>query len=196
MIAPTLDAAPQGPKKSPSQKNAFRSADRIVWNSPRGHARTVLVPSSRDSMTASTPNQDQCNKVSKKPKIESKVHVDIDQHQHSWHERPHYESSQVRQMRTGHLVHKECIQQRESREEERKEQEPEWDRMHRDRPPSYSIKNTALRRDNNYSVARKTRFSASFQLRQRQHIPFYLEVEIHRAGIWHFDPECRVTCRV
>jgi len=85
-------------------------------------------------MAASTPNQDQCNEVSQKPGIKSKVHVDIDQHQYSWDERPHDESSQIRQMGMRHLVHKECVQQRESWEEERKEQEPEWDGVHRDSP--------------------------------------------------------------
>jgi hypothetical protein len=36
-------------------------------------------------MAASTPNQDQCNEVSKKPDIKSKVHVDIDQHRRVFH---------------------------------------------------------------------------------------------------------------
>jgi hypothetical protein len=85
-------------------------------------------------MAASTPNQDQCNEVHNKPDIQSKVYVDIDQHQYPWDEHPHDEGSQIRQMSIGYLVHKECIQQRESREEERKEQEPEWNGVHRDRP--------------------------------------------------------------
>jgi hypothetical protein len=85
-------------------------------------------------MAASTPNQDQCNEVNNKPDIQSKVYVDIGQYQYPWDEHPHDEGSQIRQMSIRYLVHKECIQQRESREEERKEQEPEWNGVHRDRP--------------------------------------------------------------
>jgi hypothetical protein len=85
-------------------------------------------------MAASTPNQDQCHEVNNKPDIQSKVYVDIGQYQYPWDEHPHDEGSQIRQMSIRYLVHKECIQQCESREEERKEQEPEWNGVHRDRP--------------------------------------------------------------
>src|SRR5271154_3900189 len=58
-------------------------------------------------------------------------------------------------------------------------------------PPSYSIKNTALRRGKGCSVARKTRFYTPFQFHQSHHLPFHLKFEVHPGCYLAF--QSRVT---